>query len=248
MTVKKLFGIEIENISKTQILEKIKKDIQKLPSFYHIVSLNPEIFVISQKNQLFKEIVTKGQIRIIDGVGVVIAGYLLNKIFYSRLTGVELMKDLLDYAGLNSLRVMLIGAESNLANQIADCYNRKYSSVNFKGFRGINDIKNPSKEEEDQIFSIVSAFKPQFIFVAFGSPYQEIWLWRHQAQFAGVVCMGVGGAFDYLGSIIPRAPWFIQKIGMEWFFRLLVQPWRIKRQLRLIEFAYSVLKEKFKKH
>jgi len=93
----------------------------------------------------------------------------------------------------------------------------------------------------------VRRYKPHLVFVAFGSPYQELWIARHSNQFGKSVVMGVGGAFDYLSGHVYRAPEFIRKIGLEWFFRLLSQPWRWKRQLSLLKFIKLVLQEKWKK-
>ncbi len=82
------------------------------------------------------------------------------------------------------------------------------------------------------------------MFVAFGSPEQEKWIYQNRASLQGVTCIGVGGAFDFIGGRVGRAPRLIQKIGLEWLFRLVKQPWRWKRQLRLVEFVWLVLKEK----
>ncbi|GIW64753.1 MAG: N-acetylmannosaminyltransferase [Patescibacteria group bacterium] len=244
MTVKKILGITIFKQSKKDILEKIKKYIEKPQSFFHIVSLNPENLVIAQENQNFKKVIETAQIKIIDGVGVVIASRILNIGIGERFSGVDLMKELLDLAGKRRLRVLFIGGKPKLAEKLADCYSKKYPKAKFLGVEGIKDIKNPLKKEEKEIFSIVTDLKPHFVFVAFGSPFQELWIERHKKNFDGCLVMGVGGAFDFLGGVVPRAPVFIQKIGLEWLFRLIVQPWRWRRQLRLIRFLYLVIKEK----
>ncbi len=83
-------------------------------------------------------------------------------------------------------------------------------------------------------------FKPHLVFVAFGSPWQELWIERHRNQFQNCVVMGVGGAFDFLGGKVPRAPVIIRRLGFEWLFRLIVQPWRLRRQLRLVRFGWLI--------
>jgi N-acetylglucosaminyldiphosphoundecaprenol N-acetyl-beta-D-mannosaminyltransferase len=85
------------------------------------------------------------------------------------------------------------------------------------------------------------------LFVAFGAPKQEFWINENLEKIPVKVAIGVGGAFDYISGKIPRAPGFIRNIGLEWLFRLVVQPWRIKRQLSLLEFAWLVAKEKLRK-
>ncbi|HSW97175.1 MAG TPA: WecB/TagA/CpsF family glycosyltransferase, partial [Candidatus Saccharimonadales bacterium] len=85
------------------------------------------------------------------------------------------------------------------------------------------------------------------LFVAFGFPKQEEWMFTNLSKVNVTVMMGVGGAFDYISGRVPRAPLWVQKLGFEWLFRLVRQPWRWKRQLALLEFIWLVMKEKMKK-
>lgn len=248
MKKNKILGITITPESKQGILEKIILYINKPTGFFHVVSLNPENLVLTTENDLFKKVVETAQIKIVDGVGVVLAGRLLSVEVGERVTGVGLMEELIKRASDRRLRVLMIGGKDNLAEQLVKCYSHEFPQAKFLGTIGIKDIKNPSIKEEKKIFSIVAAYKPQLVFVAFGSPDQELWLDRHKKEFSGCVVMGVGGAFDYLSNNIKRAPIFIQKIGLEWFYRLLNQPWRWKRQIKLLKFAGLVIKEKWTKN
>jgi N-acetylglucosaminyldiphosphoundecaprenol N-acetyl-beta-D-mannosaminyltransferase len=243
----KILGVTIAKVTKQDILEKIKKYISQPGDFFHIVSLNPENLVVAQENSQFKKVLETAQIKLIDGAGVILAARILSVPLGERLTGVELAENLLNLAKEMSLRVLLIGGRPNLAETLAKCYEDRLTQAKFKGYRGIRNIKNPKKGEEEKIFNIVAYFKPHLVLVAFGSPAQELWLARHRRQLRGVICAGVGGAFDYLSGRLLRAPSFLQKIGLEWLFRLIRQPWRWWRQLRLIKFLWLVAKEKWKK-
>lgn len=247
MAEKKILNITASSYSKKTILEKIIKYINNPVGFFHIVSLNPENMVIAQENKNFKRVIETAQIKIVDGVGVVLAGRLLN-LKLNRLTGVELMEELLRLASNMRLTVLFIGGKPNLADELADCYSKKYPEAKFIGIEGIKDIKNPRDFEEDEIFSIVRANKPYLIFAAFGSPDQELWLARHNKKFSGAVCMGVGGAFDFLGGRVNRANSLIRILGFEWLYRLIIQPWRWRRQLRLLKFVKLIIEEKWKKN
>lgn len=240
----RVLSISIDDLSYEDILYKIQKCISKKNDFCHILSLNPENLVIAHENNKFKDVVTKAQIRIVDGVGVVVAGRILGFTIQNRITGVDLMSKLLSWASSNSLSVLLIGGEEKIAESIANCQNQKNLSSKIIGLRGIKNIKEPKRQEEEAIFSIVRDLRPCLVFVSFGSPYQEIWIEEHKEQLRGCVCIGVGGAFDFISSNVLRAPKIFRKLGMEWFFRLCIQPWRIKRQFRLIKFMYLVIKEK----
>lgn len=246
MNSNKILGITIAPESKWTVLEKILKYIDRPTGFLHIISLNPENLVVATENKLFRKVIETAQIKIVDGIGVVLAGRWLGVEVGERITGVGLMEELLKKASDRRLRVLMIGGKENLAEELIECYIDQFPEAEFKGLQGIGNIKNIKKEEETKIFSIVAAYKPQLVFVAFGSPDQELWLDRHKKELAGCVVMGVGGAFDYLSSNIKRAPVFIQKLGLEWLFRLLSQPWRWKRQLRLLRFIKLILQEKWK--
>ena len=247
MRSNKLLGITIPFETKSTVLEKILKYIDTPTGFFHIVSLNPENSVITTKNKLFKKVIETAQIKIIDGIGIVLAGLLLGIKVGERVTGVRLMEELLKRASDRRLRVLMIGGKENLAEELVECYSKQFTEAKFKGVQGIKNIKNIKKEEEIKTFSIVAAYKPQFVCVAFGSPDQELWLDRHKKEFAGCVAMGVGGAFNYLSNKIKRPPVFIQNLGLEWLFRLLNQPWRWKRQLRLLKFIGLVIRQKWNK-
>lgn len=235
-----LIGIKIKPLSKQTILEQIKKYIRQPLNNLHIVSLNPENLVIASENAKFKKVVETSQIQIVDGIGVVLAG-ILHSLKLERFTGVDLMSELINLANELSLRVLLIGGRANLALDLAKCYSDTYVQAKFKGIEGIRNIKNPLKSEEDTIFSIVTAYKPHLVFASFGSPDQELWLDRHKSNFSGIVTMGVGGAFDYLSGKKMRPPTFFRSIGFEWLIRLVREPWRWRRQLRLIKFIIFLL-------
>lgn len=245
MTNNSLLEIPIVPISKGDTLEKIIKYIHQPAEFFHIVSLNPEIVVLASKDSNFRKVLQEAQISIVDGMGVSMACLFLGIPKGERVVGVDLMQDLLKLAHDSRLRVMLIGGNAKIAETVADCQKELFPGINIMALQGISSIASPTKGEEKHILSIVADYKPHMIFASFGSPYQELWLYKHKDRLDNIICMGVGGAFDFLSGSVPRAPRIIRKMGFEWLFRLIVQPWRIKRQFRLIEFIWIVVKAKF---
>lgn len=238
-----LLGIPVSNVSRKDILEHIKKNSESSDTMFHIVSLNPENAVIASQNKEFKRVFTTAQIVIPDGVGVVAAVQMIKGIKMDQITGVDLMEDLIKLADRMSSTVLLIGGQAKLANTLAECYSRTYARANFIGLEGVKDIQNPQENEEKQIFDIVADRRPRFVFAAFGSPAQELWFWQNRKRFRGCICMGVGGAFDYQIGLVPRAPRFVRRLGFEWLYRLIRQPWRLKRQRRLLTFLRLVFGE-----
>lgn len=214
-------------------------------SFCHVVSINPEIVMEARRDSEFEKAITSAHVRILDGVGVFFAGKFLGIDTGQRFTGVELMEFLLKEASVRRSRVLLLGGRSKVAEKVVECQVRGGSMAIFRASRGFLDKNNPLKSEEKEIESIIATFKPQIILVSFGSPFQEKWIHRQQASLGNSVCSGVGGAFDFLSGEVRRAPGVVRFFGLEWLFRLLLQPWRIKRQTKLIKFVFYVIKEKF---
>ncbi len=240
-----LLGIELGNLSTTSILENIKKGLKGNGKFCHIVSINPENLVIASKSAHFARVLAEAEIKINDGVGTVLASRLLYGAFVPRVTGVGLMEKMLNLCSDQSVRVLLIGGKPNLAEEMAECYNRSYPGSKFVGITGFSDIQNQTVEEQKTIDAIVADLRPQIIFVSFGSPSQELWIDKNRALLRSAICMGVGGAFDFLGGSTARAPRVLQRLGLEWLFRLILQPWRWRRQLRLFVFMWLVIRERF---
>lgn len=240
-----MLGIQVPKASKNEIREYIIKNIKHPASFFHIISLNPEIFVLAQKNEAFKKVITTAQLSIIDGFGVKVGAFLQSIPSGERYAGVDLMSDLLFEAQKRRLRVLLIGGGPKIAEKVVECQKKSYPGVEFFAIEGIFDISMPKKEEERKISAIVTAAKPHLVFVAFGSPWQELWIERHRSLFKNMVVMGVGGAFDFLSGSVRRAPQWMRSFGLEWLYRLVRQPWRASRQHRLLIFFWLVLKERF---
>ena len=217
---KTVLGFTIKADSVERVLEHIKKYIASPTEFFHIISLNPENIVLGYEDEKFREIVLSAQITIPDGIGVVQAARYLGIPVNTRVTGVDLMSRLVEMANEYSLPVMLIGAQDNLAQKLAKCYSRIYGQIKIVGLEGIKNIDSPTRAEEERILAIVTDMRPCFIFVAFGSPVQEKWLWDHREAFKGCICMGVGGGFDLLFGRLQRAPSWIRSLGFEWFYQV----------------------------
>ncbi len=240
-----LLQVPIDPLTMEEVLEKIKIYLSSLPKFTHIMSVNPENIVIAQQNSAFREVYAHADLALTDGIGVILGAKLLGKYIPERVSGSVLLPRLLDLAGHMSLRVVLIGSQADLADKIARCYSRSYPEATFIGMKGYKNIHNRSLDEEKHIEDIVRSTRPHFVFVAFGSPTQELWINTHKSLLHTSICMGVGGSFDYLSGASQRPPQIISTLGLEWFYRLVQQPKRAKRQLiRLPLFLALILKQR----
>ncbi len=241
-----ILGIKITSQSKTQILDKVKKHLQNPSGFFHIVSLNPEIIMAAQNDKEFLKILSEANVSHTDGIGLTLAGKILGIDVGERIAGVDLMEEMLNFAGKNNLRVFFLGGAPQVAEKLTEIYTKKSPTAKFLGTEGIHNVQQSlnTLNSPTSLISQVVSFSPHLLFVSFGSPFQEKWIYENRARFGNCAAMGVGGAFDFLSKRIPRAPRIISSIGGEWLFRLILQPWRIKRQLSLLKFLWLVFREK----
>jgi len=227
-----LLGVGFTDAKEQQVLEYIATGLQKNEEKYYVVTPNPELLVIANKDLRYKTILNNAELALIDGIGVVMALWLIGKGFKQRLAGVDLMESLCKYVSKQPITVGFLGGGVGVAELTAECLIKKYPGLR---------VGLISKEWDESL----EDKKVDILFVAFGSPKQEIWISENLKNLPVKTAIGVGGAFDLASGKVPRAPKFLRGLGLEWLFRLTVQPWRIKRQLSLIKFVYLVFKEKF---
>jgi N-acetylglucosaminyldiphosphoundecaprenol N-acetyl-beta-D-mannosaminyltransferase len=205
----------------------------------HVVTVNPEFAIAARRDPTFRDTLWLSALATADGVGIVLAGRILNVPTGPRVTGNDLVEGL---AALHqpTPRLFLLGAAPGVAQAAADELQARFPGVLVVGtFAG-----SPAGQHWPEIAERLEQAMPDTLLVAFGHPRQDLWIAEHRTQLAplGVgVAIGVGGVFDYLAGRIPRAPTWIRRLGLEWLYRLVRQPWRWRRQLALPQFVALVL-------
>ncbi|MFH1186996.1 MAG: WecB/TagA/CpsF family glycosyltransferase [Candidatus Levyibacteriota bacterium] len=240
---KNLLGVGITIGKKKEILEYIITGLEKSIERYYVVTPNPEILVIADRDVNYKKVLNEAKLALPDGVGVIIVGKVLGKGFKDRVTGVDLMESLCKRVSEKPITVGFLGAGHGVAVLTAECLVKKYPDLKVSLAQeewNNADLRLASKTNNNRSKTI------DILFVAFGSPKQEIWIAENLEKLPVKVVIGVGGAFDFISGKVKRAPVWVQEIGFEWLFRLIIQPWRIKRQLSLLRFIYLVFLERVK--
>jgi N-acetylglucosaminyldiphosphoundecaprenol N-acetyl-beta-D-mannosaminyltransferase len=239
-----VLGISFFSNNKAELLKELTQKALLLRSTTYIFTPNPEQLIQAKSNLEFKASLEQADIRIPDGMGVVWASRILSWRHKSaplsqRISGTDLATDLLQLAAVKNWRVLLIGGK-NYQPQVDK------KEWNISWLKGYEQVSRPTMAEEAAVTNEIMKLRPEIVMVAFGAPAQEIWALGHRElmEKSGVkIVMVVGGAFDYLFHQVPRAPHFLQQLGFEWLYRLVQQPWRWKRQLRLLKFIWLVGKE-----
>jgi N-acetylglucosaminyldiphosphoundecaprenol N-acetyl-beta-D-mannosaminyltransferase len=230
-------------------------------SVLSIFTPNPEQVMISKESPDFLAALLQGDILIPDGIGIVIAARLIS--LFHRLTrpiaekigGRELAEALIHaYANKKILVIggkgyeALSGALKVSQGESLDVFQVPTSAGPVFWCSGYQDVRKPTAQEEEHVRNIIKEVQPKILFVAFGAPYQEYWINANEAFLEKnhvKVAMAVGGAFDVLTGKLRKPHPVMQKIGLEWLDRLFQEPWRWKRQTKLVSFILLTLRNMF---
>ena len=251
---KTVLGIKIDDIPIDQVVEVVEKWLSKpgkhyvlpkakgkaLRSKHYIVTPNPEIIVMAQKDTELKTILNKADLAIPDGFGLKLSGDI-----ECISPGIDVMEELIKLSSEKGFTTAFLGGRNGVAEKCAERLKEKYPNLRVRyalegpvipakaGIYTDKDLWIPDQVRDDKV---------DILFVAFGPPKQEKWIAKNLEKLDIKIALGVGGAFDVLSGIIPRAPEWMRDLGLEWLFRLVIEPWRIKRQMALLKYLWLILR------
>ncbi len=236
----KILGIRIDQVSWTEALAKIQAFLM-VDEFHMIATVNPEFVVAAQTDKKFKEILNQTALNVPDGVGLQCAAKFLGKKIGERITGVDLTWEVCKIAAERGYSIYFLGAAEGVAETVANRVKLLHHNLKIAGaYSGTPD--------EEGLAQKINETNPDILFVAFGAPKQEKFIFDNKDALKVKLAMGVGGTFDYIAGIVPYAPEWMRNTGLEWLYRLFSQPNRWKRVFRaVIVFPILVLISKFKK-
>lgn len=207
----------------------------------HVVTVNPEYLMAARRSRKFAHVLRAADLALADGVGLLVAARLLRRPVPPRITGNDLVEMVAGLAHPNK-RVFLLGAMPGVAHEAAAVLRERYPEARIVGaYPG-----DPSPAGWPSIEARLAESRPTVLFVAFGHPKQDLWIATYRERLAEhgiLVASGIGGVYDYLSGRVPRAPALMRRLGLEWLYRLIRQPWRWRRQLVLPCFVLLVLAE-----
>lgn len=206
-----------------------------------IVAINPEKIIKAKNDPALKKLLNEAEFQIPDGIGVILASKIQKGQITSRVTGVDMMMRLCEEAEKRQKPIFLYGGKPGIADKAAEKLKELYPSIIISG------TQDGYEKDNEKVIAKINEAKPDILFVAMGSPKQENWINVNRGQLHPTIYQGVGGSFDVLAGNVKRAPEAFQKIGMEWFYRLMKEPKRIKRQIALPLFLLEVARGSKKK-
>lgn len=217
-------------------------DLIKTSNKINIISGNPEVLNAGLNNkELLDSFNAEEAVIIPDGIGTIISAKLLRCPVKEKIAGIEVMEEIIKYSCENSLPIYLLGTKQEVLEECVAKIKEKYQGLNICGFHnGFFDLDNCEDIIED-----INNKKPYAIFVAMGCPRQELFIAKYMNTLDCKVFMGVGGSFDIFAGKLKRAPRWMIKLGLEWLYRVIKEPFRIKRLYVIPQF---ILKAVFYKH
>lgn len=227
---------------KGELLRQITAYLQDSRKLSYIVTPNPEQIVLANQDLDFSQALRQADIKLPDGIGLVLARQWLGWLgkarpVRQRIAGADVVQALLELAQAKKYRVVVVGGRG-----YGDYV--QHRSPHWVWLPAYRDVTQPTAAEETELAAKLQRLKPDLVFVALGAPWQERWVvdhWSVLERSHTKVVMVVGGAFDFITGQVSRAPSMIQTMGLEWLYRLVHQPWRWQRQLRLIQFIGLVI-------
>lgn len=252
-----IFEIPVFSSSKSELLKEILGKLEGRPALSSkgarlqpvlIFTPNPEILLAAKEDKNFKEILQHSDYNIPDGTGVLLASYWLKLkgitgTISERITGTDLMLDLISEAAVRGWRVFLLGGQPGIAQTAAANLKATFPGLTIKAASGPADIATASTKEIEGLVKEINSFGADLLFVGLGHGKQEKFLVENAPRLKIRLGMGVGGALDFAAGKLARAPRILQRLGLEWAYRLWQEPARWPRiYSATIRFPWEVIR------
>jgi N-acetylglucosaminyldiphosphoundecaprenol N-acetyl-beta-D-mannosaminyltransferase len=238
----RILGIPIHDVPLSEAVEQAAAWVRE-GGAHQIATVNPEFVMAARQDPTFRTVLERADLCLPDGVGITLAARYLGRPLRERVAGVDLVEALAARAAVEGWPIFLLGAAPGVADWAASVLIARYPGLTVAG----THAGSPRPEEEENIIRRVREAGADVLLVAYGAPAQDLWLARNLARTGAKVGVGVGGAFDYIAGVVPRAPRWMRRVGLEWLYRLIRQPWRWRRQRVLPLYALLVLVSKWRK-
>ncbi|HRZ28736.1 MAG TPA: WecB/TagA/CpsF family glycosyltransferase [Spirochaetota bacterium] len=237
-TVVNVMGIGIDNLTRNQAVVKVMKMIEE-GGTHHIITLNPYKIQRLKSNGDLKIISSKADMHIASGAGIQWAARMLRTPIAERVSVLSLMMDLVRIAEIKEYSIFLVGGRPEVTEKAFSNIRKSFPKIRIVGRHG----GYFSEEREKSVIEAMRKSEADIVFVGLGFPREDKWIHSIKNEFKNTVFIGVGGSIDVLSGDIRKAPPFFMERGLDWFYRIITQPWRVGRLLRVgIFFLGAVFK------
>lgn len=239
-------GVKIDKYNFDEAVEAIVHHALSQATPKYVVTPNAHHILLLQEDAHFREIYQNALLVVPDGVPIVWASKFLGRPLPGRVNGTDLFQRLCEVASEKGLRVFLLGGRPGAADSAAQVLQHKHPGLNIVG-----TYCPPYGFEEDTaelalVNTKIKAASPHILFVGLGAPKQEYWMYANYQEIGVPISIGIGVSFELVSGMVTRAPVWMQKLGLEWFFRLVVEPRRLWKRYIIgnPHFLWLVLKQR----
>ena len=232
-----VLGVEFDNVTLCEAKDRLIDCIEKDGALY-VVTPNPEFVYACYKDESLKPLLNKAGLCVPDGIGVIYAAKILKTPLRERVPGIELGESLIAWAAENGRSVFFLGAKPGVAEAAGEKLREKYPGLIIAG------CHDGYFKEDAPVVREIADSKADIVLCCMGFPRQEKFMSEHLAASGANVMLGLGGSLDVFAGNVKRAPAFFCKTGLEWFYRLMKEPSRIGRMMKLPKFLLIVIRER----
>ena len=226
-------GVQFDNVTMDEALEQAKQILAGDRAAY-VVTPNAEIVYEAMGDECLRTLVNGADLVLPDGAGVVLASKILKKPLKEKVAGVDFADNLLALLARTGGSVYLLGSKPGIAELAAEKMLDKHPGLTIAG------MADGYFKEEGPVIEKINAVRPDVLFVCLGAPKQEKFMAAHQQELQVKLMAGLGGSLDSFAGTVKRAPKWMINLSLEWLYRLIKEPKRFKRMLRLPKFLWAV--------
>lgn len=232
-----ILGVEFDNLS---LEEAVSQGIALAngEGFHYVVTPNPEIVNMAREDESYRTLLNGASLVLPDGIGIVYAAKILKRPITARVPGIDFASGLMECLSKSGARLYLLGAKPGVADKAALRLAGQYPGLTICG------TGDGYFQDSEAVVESIRSAKADVVFVCLGAPKQERWMAEFGPRSGAKLMLGLGGALDVFSGEVQRAPEAFQKMGLEWFYRLLHQPSRIGRMAKLPFFLVTALRSR----
>jgi N-acetylglucosaminyldiphosphoundecaprenol N-acetyl-beta-D-mannosaminyltransferase len=242
----KIAGMGVDDYSFAEVVQIILKHIDFDRKPQYVVTPNAQHIVLFQTDLSFRQAYKGAFLVVPDGVPLLWAAKILNTPLKDRVNGTDLFEYLCKISATHRLKVFFLGGRVGTAEKAATVLKFRYPGLDATTYCPPHGFEVDSAESQ-RVDELIKAAAPDFLFVGLGAPKQELWIRQNYQRLNVPISIGIGGSFDLVAGTVKRAPKIMQKMGLEWFFRLLIEPHRLWKRYVFgnTAFIYLIAKQKF---
>ena len=234
-----VLGVGFDSLTMAEAVARAKKLMAEHRAAY-VVTPNPEIVMACRERAETMQAVNAADLVLPDGVGVVYGAKILGTPLKQKLPGIDFIQALMVDMAQEGRRVFLLGSKPGVAEQAAEKLETMFPGLVIAG------THDGYFKEDAPVVEAVNAAQPDLLLVCLGAPKQELWMQRNQSALNVGLMAGLGGSLDVFAGNVKRAPRAFQKLGLAWLYRLLKEPKRLGRMMKLPKFLFACIGKKLR--